>query len=331
VTVGSFVQGRFTALTVGMALLVAACTGVSSATPTPGANATASPTGSPGPTVGPLPTPADHDLSTAELKYRLLDAFGPLSYCDPDEYPVPRDDEPQKAETAFLTIQADPATFRAILDRLGLAGMTAFAADEKLAIYRQWKQLNAIVLTTLARDRAAFDLLTETDPGMGQGVRSKGTIDVRGAIVVEGSAPAFLTACPICLSRGTLIATPRGPVSVEELRVGDPVSTVDAAGDRVAATVALVGRVAVPLNHEVIHLVLEDGRDLLASPGHPLADGRRLGDLRVRDSVDGSRIVSAQAVAYGQLFTYDLLPSGSTGLYWANGVLLRSTLWPLGP
>jgi hypothetical protein len=320
------VQSRLTALTVAAALLVAGCAGASRVTPTPGATATASPTGSPGPTIGPLPTPADHDLSTAQLKYRLLDAFGPLSYCDPDQYPIPHDDEPQKADAVFATIEADSATFRSILDRLGLTAKTDFSADEKLAIYRQWKQLNAIALTTIAGDGAAFDLLTETDPGMGQGVRTQGTIDVRGAIVVESREPAFLTACPICLARGTLIATPRGQVAVEALTVGTPVWTVNAAGDRVAATVAAVGHVAVPGTHEVIHLVLDDGRELRASAGHPLADGRRLGDLRVGDSVDGARILSAEAVAYGEPFTYDLLPSGSTGLYWANGVLLGSTL-----
>jgi hypothetical protein len=29
---------------------------------------------------------------------------------------------------------------------------------------------------------------------------------------------------------------------------------------------------------------------------------------------------------YGLPFTFDLLPSGPSGLYWANGVLLGSTL-----
>jgi hypothetical protein len=31
-------------------------------------------------------------------------------------------------------------------------------------------------------------------------------------------------------------------------------------------------------------------------------------------------------VIYNTGATYDLLPSGETGLYWANGVLLKSTL-----
>jgi hypothetical protein len=65
---------------------------------------------------------------------------------------------------------------------------------------------------------------------------------------------------------------------------------------------------------------------VLASPGHPLADGRRVGEAGAGDLVDGARVVSAVVLDYDQPFTYDLLPSGDTGLYWANGILLGSTL-----
>jgi len=39
-------------------------------------------------------------------------------------------------------------------------------------------------------------------------------------------------------------------------------------------------------------------------------------------------VASADRVAYPGGATFDLLPSGSTGNYWANGVLLASTLGP---
>ena len=314
---------RWAALAIVVSFLIVACSATPSASP--GVTPTPLPSGSPGPTIGPLPTPADHELSLAELKYLLLDAFAPLSYCDPDEYPVPRGDEGQKAIERFPEIQADEETFAAILDRLSLAGTTDFTADQKLAIYRQWKQLNAIALT-VAEDRAAFDLLTETDPGLGQGVRSTGTIDVLGTIVVGRSEPAFLVSCPICLARGTLIDTPWGQIPVDELRVGDAVWTADAHGRRVEGRVEMVGRGPVPATHLVVHLVLDDGRELWASAGHPLADGGRLGGVRAGDVVDGARVASVESVAYGQPFTYDLLPSGPTGLYWANGILVGSTL-----
>jgi hypothetical protein len=58
----------------------------------------------------------------------------------------------------------------------------------------------------------------------------------------------------------------------------------------------------------------------------PLADGRLVGHLRAGDEVDGSSVVSAELVAYSGGATFDLLPAGKTGAYWANGVLIASTL-----
>jgi hypothetical protein len=42
--------------------------------------------------------------------------------------------------------------------------------------------------------------------------------------------------------------------------------------------------------------------------------------------MDGGRVVSAERVAYTGGATFDVLPAGTTGAYWANGVLLGSTL-----
>jgi hypothetical protein len=76
----------------------------------------------------------------------------------------------------------------------------------------------------------------------------------------------------------------------------------------------------------VVHLVLADGRSLRASPSHPLADGRPLGALAPGDSVDGSTVVSAAREPYNGGETYDLLPSGPTGAYWADNILVGTTL-----
>jgi hypothetical protein len=62
------------------------------------------------------------------------------------------------------------------------------------------------------------------------------------------------------------------------------------------------------------------------SPGHRLPDGRRLGDLRPGDPVDGGAVASAALKTYDGGATFDLLPSGGTGTYWANGIQLASTL-----
>jgi hypothetical protein len=74
--------------------------------------------------------------------------------------------------------------------------------------------------------------------------------------------------------------------------------------------------------------VLTDGRELFASPGHPLADGRPIGSITAGDAVDGAVVMSADRVPYGSGTTFDLLPSGPTGRYWAEGIPLASTLGP---
>lgn len=75
-----------------------------------------------------------------------------------------------------------------------------------------------------------------------------------------------------------------------------------------------------------IHLVLADGRSVTASPGHPLADGRLLGDLRPGDVVDGSQVARADLVPYAGEATFDIVVSGATGTYFIDGIALGSTL-----
>ena len=113
---------------------------------------------------------------------------------------------------------------------------------------------------------------------------------------------------------------------VEDLRPGVGVWTTDAAGQRLVGRVMAVGSTPVPATHQIVHLVLSDGRTVDASPGHRLPDGRGLGDLRRGDTVDRAVVVSAVLEAYDGGATFDLLPSGPTGTYWANGILLASTL-----
>jgi hypothetical protein len=98
------------------------------------------------------------------------------------------------------------------------------------------------------------------------------------------------------------------------------------AGRRIAGTVIAIGSTPAPAGHRVVRLELADGRSVLASPGHPLADGRLLGDLRAGDAVDGSRVLSADRIPYAGDDTYDLVASGPTGVYLAGGIPLGSTL-----
>ena len=113
---------------------------------------------------------------------------------------------------------------------------------------------------------------------------------------------------------------------VQNLHAGMLVWTMDSAGVWVAKPVLRIGKTAVPSTHKVVHLALTDGRELWVSPNHPTADGRRVGQLQAGDRLDGGLVRSATLVSYNSYATYDLLPADETGFYWANGILLASTL-----
>jgi hypothetical protein len=129
-----------------------------------------------------------------------------------------------------------------------------------------------------------------------------------------------------CLPEGAMIATPDGDVPVTRLEVGDPIWTADAAGARVASRVARVGSVERTGRHEVVELTLADGRVVRASAGHPDAEGRPVGELAAGDLLDGAAVRAVRRIGYDGARTWDVLPEGPTGVYWADGVRLGSTL-----
>lgn len=132
--------------------------------------------------------------------------------------------------------------------------------------------------------------------------------------------------CPRCLPPGAAIATPAGDIAVGALVAGTLVWSIDERGHRVAVPVVRVGSVRTPPSHALVVLELSDGRTVAASAGHPTADGRLVGALEPGDSLDGARVVSVGSRAHGGALTFDLLPASPTRAYWADGVLLTSTL-----
>lgn len=279
------------ALVVLAALVFAGCGGAAGTDPTPGP-----------------------PLAAAELKYRVMDAAGRISFCDPDFYPVARTDEQELARQKISDIRADASTYAAIAARVG---------TDELAVYREWKALGALALQPV-NDVFGFSYIALRPDKSSE--RVEGRVTASGRVTVLSRSASGPPNCPICLARGTRIATPSGEIAVELLRVGDLVWTADAEGRRVAAPLAAVGSTPVPATHQVVALRLEDGRVLELSPGHPLADGRIAGMLVVYDTVDGARVMSAAREPYLGGATFDVLPAGATGQYWANGVALRSTL-----
>jgi len=132
----------------------------------------------------------------------------------------------------------------------------------------------------------------------------------------------------LCLSCETLISTPEGNVPIVDLKPGMSVFTLDMNGNKIIEQIELLSNVTVPESHVLCHLIFSDGRELFVSGGHPTADGSEVYDLAPGDMLDGAELVSIENVRYVAGHTYDLLPAGETGYYWANGVLLGSTLAP---
>ncbi len=298
--------------------LLAGMTACESSTPgsTPVPSATSSPR--------PQPTSV-MPLTPTELKYALFARFGETFYCDPDFYPVARRDEMEIALEKFPEMQKETEKFQAMLKHLGLNSGTTFSDEQKLTIYRVYKRLNSISLEP-AGEQYKFSLrIPDSKDDKTKGKSIEGTITVKGEIKVTKEDVAFLT-CPICLAKGTFIDTPNGAVPVEALQSGDPIWTMDAAGNRVSSAVMQVSHAPAPAAHMVMHIVLADGLELYASPSHPTADGRALGDIAVGNELNGARVITADLVNYTYRYTYDVLPSGDTGVYWANGILLMSTL-----
>jgi hypothetical protein len=267
-------------------------------------------------------TVAGTPLNEYQLKFRIFDQLGPPAFCDPDFYPIERlGGEQASALTNYAQIRDNAELYSAIVAHEHLPAPPAELDDaQKLTLYRAFKKLRALVLSPAAAGYT-FDYTVDASFMHVQGtVQTDGTISVTSK--TQGSRPN----CPICLSAATMISTPAGDVVVTAIRVGTLVWTQAADGSRVAAPVIEVGSTPVPPGHLMVHLTLSDGRQLWASPGHRTADGRSLGSLRMGDVVDGSRVSGWELVPYAGDRTYDLLPAGLTGTYWADGVLLSSTL-----
>jgi hypothetical protein len=278
-----------------------------------------------GSVIVPGPAKGGSPLSEPLLKFAVMDAVGKPVFCDPDFYPLAREGgEQASANELYPQIRADAPTYAAIVAHEHLPSGDLTDDAQKLVLYRAWKLLRALLLTeTYSGQEFVFEYRVASGGGYDL---VKGNVHVDGAVTVTSRTASGPPVCPICLAASTLIATPSGPVRVTDVRVGAMVWTQAADGSRVAAPVVEVGSMEAPRGHQMVHLVLADGRELLVSSGHPTADGRIAGSLRAGERLDGSTITVWELVPYASGRTYDLLPAGATGHYWANGILMGSTL-----
>lgn len=272
------------------------------------------------------PTPAPSPLPVVELKYRVFEEVGRPWYCDPDFFPVARADEKDLARERLPEMQRDAETYGAILRHNGIGAAASVTDEQLLVVYRDWKDLRALELgpTGVQGAYGTFQLFRAANVDK-QGERVDLRISQTGRITVIHREAAGPPNCPICLADTTAIDTPLGPVRVTALRVGDVIWSRSATGTRVAAPLVAVGSVDAPAGHEIVRIELQDRRVVTASPGHPTTDGRVIGDLEVGTVLDGSIVRSIERIPYRGR-TYDVLPAGPTGAYWADGVLLGSTL-----
>jgi hypothetical protein len=270
------------------------------------------------------PVPVGGALNIYQLGFKVMDAVGVPVYCDPDFYPIARaGGEEASAAAEYPMLRAQPDLYGAIVAHEQLPPGELTAAQQ-LTAYRAYKLLRALVLTQ-AGNEYGFEFRAQAASSSSIEL-VKGTVRVDGLVTVNSRSPSGRPPCPICLAADTMIAAPAGAVRVIDVRPGMLVWTESADGKRVAAPVLEVGSTPVPPGHLMVRLKLADGREVLASPGHRTADGRPLGALAVGDRVDGSAVVNWELVPYAGDHTYDLLPAGPTGTYWANGILLSSTL-----
>jgi hypothetical protein len=119
--------------------------------------------------------------------------------------------------------------------------------------------------------------------------------------------------------------TAAGERPIADIRQGDLVLSVHEGQVR-AVPVRATHRKTVSAHHAV-RLRFENGRTVLISADHPLADGGFVVQLRAGDLVHGQRVVAADVVPYPFDATYDILPASDTGTYFAAGALVGSTLF----
>lgn len=129
-----------------------------------------------------------------------------------------------------------------------------------------------------------------------------------------------------CLPSDALISTPNGEIKISHLQEGEPVFTVDDFGVKQIAPILTMINVPVGPNHLIANVQLENGKILKCSPMHPDAQGRQIGSLHSGDCLDGQTICNVTIIPFDRTSTWDILPSGETGYYFVNGILVGSTL-----
>jgi hypothetical protein len=148
----------------------------------------------------PFPGVAQHACSPAkkfgveqivlpELRYRLIDKFGSVQFCDPD---CPSScslfGEREHAAAAFPQIRSQEQAFPAMVQRLGLGTKGEFSGEQKLSVYREYKKLLCGMSLAMQGENHTFEFVAD-------GFRVEGMVSRKGEITVTNKEPAAVI-CP---------------------------------------------------------------------------------------------------------------------------------------
>ena len=147
-------------------------------------------------------------------------------------------------------------------------------------------------------------------------------LKVKIAFLVLFFLNSLLSFCYADCSEETLIRTPDGNKKISKIKFGDFVISYGGETVRVIDLVKIKAK-----DRLVVNIELDNKIILEALPDHPLGPSKyKFRDLRTGHEIDGHKIVSIKLVPYKHKYIYDILPQSRTGTYYANDVLIGSSL-----
>lgn len=143
----------------------------------------------------PASTPAPQPIPALQLD--VLNAVGGhLAYCDPDQYPLAHGPAIQNARRRLPTIQADSASWEAILRYEHFTTGPPFSDDQLISINEDYKQIQAIRLQPNDGDFGFSVQVPESSSPTGNELVT-GRVSVAGSVDVLGRAAGQALSCPI--------------------------------------------------------------------------------------------------------------------------------------
>src|SRR6266700_2891829 len=119
-----------------------------------------------------------------QLRYRLIDRFGPLRFCDFDcAGPCGPSSGQKHAEELFPKIREDAEAFRAIVRRLGLEKTHDLSREQQIAVYFEYEKLVCGMTLDRQGDAYRFKLLAAN------GLRVEGRIKQNGEVTILEQEP----------------------------------------------------------------------------------------------------------------------------------------------